>query len=381
MLYRVIDATELPALIDAFLEKHEVIAPVKKGKTFVFEPVESFDEISLDYPSTLTSLKKYYLPQRETLFEFNVNEGDVSSYKMEAKPRVLFGAHACDINALNNLELSFKDDRYPDPYLNARKNATIIVGISCTPSATCFCNLLDSDEVHSGYDLFLTDIGDRYFVSIGSVEAANILEAACNPRLVDDEDRAAFRRTTRARQQAFSEEIPEIQEIPMLMDAFHSDPFWQELGGKCLSCTACSTVCPTCFCFDIVDVLDPSGETGRRERTWDACTSPQFAEVAGGHNFREDEFVRVRHRMYHKLNGFNAKHGRYLCVGCGRCVKACKADISPIEVFKFFEAKENSEAKTSKTTPSPNGGGAGQSNIAAETVSKTTPSPNGGANE
>ena len=66
----------------------------------------------------------------------------------------------------------------------------------------------------------------------------------------------------------------------MLMDAFHKDPFWEELGGRCLSCTACSAVCPTCFCFDIQDTFDPSGEAGRRERVWDACTAPQFAQVA-----------------------------------------------------------------------------------------------------
>ena len=79
--------------------------------------------------------------------------------------------------------------------------------------------------------------------------------------------------------------------------------------------------------------------TGRRERVWDACTSPQFAMVAGGHNFRPTPASRVRHRMYHKLNGFLAKHDRNLCVGCGRCVSACKVDISPIEVLKFFDRK------------------------------------------
>ena len=72
----------------------------------------------------------------------------------------------------------------------------------------------------------------------------------------------------------------------MLMDAFHEDEFWEELGGRCLSCNACANVCPTCYCFDIRDALDPRAATGRRERVWDACTSPQFAMVAGGHNFR-----------------------------------------------------------------------------------------------
>lgn len=340
MLYRVIDASELPSLIDAFLKDYEVIAPVKSGKGYAFEPVSSFDEIELGYPTTLTSLKKHYLPQRETLFEFDMDSSDVSSYTMHARPSVIFGAHACDINAINNLTLVFDDARYPDPYFKARRDATMIVGISCTPSKSCFCNLLDSDEVHGGYDLFLTDIGQRYLVSIGSVEAANILEAACNPREATDEDRRAFRRATRARREAFNPDIPDIQEIPMLMDAFHGDPFWNELGGKCLSCMACTAVCPTCYCFDIVDVLNPDGKSGKRERVWDGCTSPQFAQVAGGHNFRDTNHARARHRMYHKLNGFNAQHGRYLCVGCGRCVRACKVGISPIEVFKFFERKE-----------------------------------------
>ena len=98
-------------------------------------------------------------------------------------------------------------------------------------------------------------------------------------------------------------------------------------------------MCPTCFCFDIQDVLDPDGQTGERQRIWDACTSPQFAVVAGGHNFRPTGRERVRHRMYHKLNGFLATYDRMLCVGCGRCVKACKADINHIRVLQFFEKK------------------------------------------
>ena len=125
----------------------------------------------------------------------------------------------------------------------------------------------------------------------------------------------------------------------MLMDTYHSDPFWAELGSRCLNCTACASVCPTCMCFDIVDELAFDGKTGERVREWDCCTNPQFATVAGGHNFRPSERERVRHRMYHKLNGFKEKHGSMLCVGCGRCVDACKTGINPIEVLKFFDEK------------------------------------------
>ena len=37
-----------------------------------------------------------------------------------------------------------------------------------------------------------------------------------------------------------------------------------------------------------------------------------------------------------------------LCVGCGRCVNACKVNINPIEVFKFFDEKTRSSAVLSK---------------------------------
>lgn len=339
MLYRVIDASELPALVSAFMESYEVVAPVKGKRGCSFQVVSSPDEIELSYDTTISSPKKYLLPPVETLMTFDAENNDVTDFAVEITPRVIFGVHACDINAINRLDLVFKDGRYPDPYYKARRDATLIVGISCMPSETCFCHLWDADEARFGYDLFLQDLGEKYLVGIASVEAANILEASCNPRVATDEDRIEFRHITRKRQRAFNPNIPDIQDVAMLMDAFHKDEYWAELGGRCLSCTACSAVCPTCFCFDIRDTLDPDGRTGRRERVWDACTSPQFAEVAGGHNFRATGRDRVRHRMYHKLNGFLSNHDRQLCVGCGRCVKACKANINPIEVLKFFEKK------------------------------------------
>ena len=345
MLYRVIDASELPALIGVFMKSYEVVAPVRRGDSYVFDAVSNPYEVALDYPSTVASPKKYFLPPKETLLKFDAETNMVEDYAEKITPRVIFGVHSCDISAINRLDLVFRDGEYPDPYYCARRASTMIVGISCFPTETCFCNLWGTDEVQFGYDLFLQRIGDRYLVSISSVEAANILEAACNPREATDEDRIQFRHATRARQKAFNPDIPKIQDVAMLMDAFHSDPFWDELGGRCLSCTACSAVCPTCFCFDITDELKPDGKTGERVRTWDACTNPDFAVVTGGYNFRPNGRERVRHRMYHKLNGFYVTHDRMLCVGCGRCVAACKADINPIEVLKFFERKGNEDAE------------------------------------
>ena len=161
MLYRVIDAAELPSLVSAFMETYEVVAPVKRDQGYAFETIESPDDIELAYPTTMASPKKYFLPPEETLMSFDARTNSVTDFAAEITPRVIFGAHACDINAVNRLDLVFKDGRYPDPYYVARRNATLIVGISCMPSETCFCHLWGSDEARFGYDLFLQDIGRR----------------------------------------------------------------------------------------------------------------------------------------------------------------------------------------------------------------------------
>ena len=345
MLYRVMDKRELPALVRAFMQSYEVVGPVKRGSGYVFDVINSPDEIELDYTQTASSAKKYLMPSTETLMKFDANMNLVEDFTEQVTPRVIFGVHTCDINAMNRLDVALIGGKYVDPYYQARREATIVVGISCVPNDTCFCHLWGADEAQFGYDLFLHDIGDKYLVSMSNVEATNILEAACELSEATDDDRIAFRQATRIRQAAFNKDIPDVQDVAMLMDVFHSDPFWEELGKKCLSCSACASVCPTCFCFDIRDVLAPDGKTGERQRTWDACTNPGFAMVTGGHNFRPTGRERVRHRMYHKLNGFFVNHDRMLCVGCGRCVKACKTGINPIEVLRFFKRKGADHAK------------------------------------
>lgn len=125
----------------AFLETYEVIAPVKSGMSHAYSTVESFEEIALDYTTTITPLKKLFLPVRETLLTFDTETNDVTEYSEPVAPRVVFGAHACDINALNSLDLVFRDGPYPDPYYTARRNATLIVAsAACRPTrASAIC--------------------------------------------------------------------------------------------------------------------------------------------------------------------------------------------------------------------------------------------------
>lgn len=325
----------LPDLVRGLQAAYEVVGPVSKGSTYVFATIEDPAQLALDYDTTILPPKKYFVPPKEELMRFNAADGQVVSDDVDTTPRVLFGLHPCDVNALMLMDNVFMGE-YEDPYYKARRDNTLLVGVSCTPREECFCNAWGTDEVHWGFDLFLTDLGDRYFISVRSVEGADLLDRCVETAQISAEDTAAFQKRTREFKESFSSQL-ETSQIPLLLDAKFDDPVWDELGDKCLSCGACSMVCPTCYCFDVKDKLTPDGAEGARERVWDSCLFSQFAEVAHGHNFRGSRSSRVKYRYYHKQWGYLSKFERVLCVGCGRCQRACKADINPRVVIEALQ--------------------------------------------
>jgi len=334
MLFRTIGKEELPALVRGFADHYEVVGPVERNGVYVFDEVGSHpDDLAIDYPTTVVSPRKYLVPPHQTLMTFDTNGNDVADTPIEVVPRVIFGVHACDINAMNRLDKVFSGSAYQDPYYRAQRDATIVVGVSCMPTDTCFCAAWGTGEVTSGYDLFLHDIGDRFLVSILSVEAAEILATSTDARDATISDTALYEERMHRFAEAFGE-MPPTDGLGVSMDAFYDDTeLWESIGGACLSCRACAMVCPTCHCFDIADHLEADGSTGQRVRDWDSCNSPSFAVVTGGHNFRPTAAQRVRNRFYHKFVGFPSRYDQVMCVGCGRCSIACKAHIDPRSVL------------------------------------------------
>jgi sulfhydrogenase subunit beta (sulfur reductase) len=335
MFFRVMDRSRVPDLVRGLAEDYEVIGPVSKNGKYVFGRIDEPDDLRLDYDTTLLPPKKLFFPPEEQMMSFRVADNEVLDDEVHATPRVVFGLHPCDINGLLLMDNVFMRD-YEDPYYKARRESTLLVGVSCTPSETCFCNAWGTDEVHWGFDIFLTDLGDRYFVSVQSVKGAELLDRHVETREITAEDTREFQSVVRTFKNSFSE-ILDTSQLPLLLDAKFNSPIWDELGERCLSCGACSMVCPTCYCFDVVDRLAPDQQTGTRERRWDSCQFGEFAAVAHGQNFRESRASRVKYRYYHKQWGYLSKFERVLCVGCGRCERACLAGISPREVVKALE--------------------------------------------
>jgi ferredoxin len=115
----------------------------------------------------------------------------------------------------------------------------------------------------------------------------------------------------------------------VLESSFHL-PLWEALGKKCLGCSICSYVCPSCSCFDVNDAGNAT--CGTRCRSWDACTFATFTRHASGHNPRPTQPSRYRQRVLHKFSYFPLQNGgEVMCVGCGRCVAQCPVGMNILE--------------------------------------------------
>jgi ferredoxin len=118
-----------------------------------------------------------------------------------------------------------------------------------------------------------------------------------------------------------------------MMDLKFESEIWEKWGDKCLSCGSCAMVCPTCYCYGVEERVNMGFTCATKNRFLYSCNLLDFAEVAGGHNFRPEPHIRLKYRYYHQLRGFVEAYNQPLCVGCNRCGVACLAGINPKDVI------------------------------------------------
>jgi ferredoxin len=130
----------------------------------------------------------------------------------------------------------------------------------------------------------------------------------------------------------------ETENLPQILTDAADDRHWDEIAGRCLTCGNCTMVCPTCFCANIEDTTDLSGNEATRTRRWDSCFSVQFSYIHGG-SVRAGEMSRYRQWMTHKLGYWQEQFDVLGCVGCGRCITWCPVGIDITEEARKFREK------------------------------------------
>ena len=323
----------LPEFVESLKAWGPLWAPVERSDdVFELAVIERVEAARPDALRTIVPFKKLLLPPSFAMMEGAVGSPPQTTIGGDVERQVYFGAHACDIHSLKILDLLYLTS-FVDPYYERKRRALTVVGYGCWPDRHCFCDSLDTSSADDGFDLFLTALDGRHLVAVGSSRGDDIVRSI--PHLFEPatrQDAHDYLDRIRARRDAFQLEL-DTTDLPFILDLKSQDPVWHELGKKCLCCGSCSMVCPTCACFNMIDELGEHGGA-RRVRVWDSCLYPEYALVAGGHNFRADRADRVRNRYYHKHEAFVREFGMPSCVGCGRCIENCPTGINVVEVFQ-----------------------------------------------
>jgi ferredoxin len=256
------------------------------------------------------------------------------------RPVVIVGARSCDLEALVVYDQVLATGELADPFYQARRNNLIIISADCTDCGqTCFCTMVNGQPFPKrGFDLNFSPVESGYIVAIGTSrgeqivkEDKNLFELATAEQLKErDKNRKQMTDQVQAQNQEFTCRCniswTEAHKINL-----QNQTAWKQITKNCVECSSCNLVCPSCSCFLLLD----QPENGRygRYKVWDACLKNGYAKVAGGANSRPKLFERLQNRYHCKFDYSFERLGRYTCVGCGRCIDGCAANIDMRRVY------------------------------------------------
>jgi formate hydrogenlyase subunit 6/NADH:ubiquinone oxidoreductase subunit I len=238
------------------------------------------------------------------------------------------GVRACEVAAIEVQDRTFLQGPYIDPIYQRRRENALIIAVNCTQAAsTCFCTSMNTGpRCRSGFDLALTEIEDGFTIEVGSDRGQAVLDQLEVVTATQAHEDAA----EAGRQQAVDDiarnkglDTNDIRDL-LLGNLEHSR--WDDVAQRCLSCTNCTMVCPTCFCSSVSEVTDLTETHVERQRQWDSCFNVDFSYMNGG-VIRNSIRSRYRQWLTHKVASWHDQFGVSGCVGCGRCITWCPVGI------------------------------------------------------
>ncbi|HLN79021.1 MAG TPA: 4Fe-4S dicluster domain-containing protein [Nocardioidaceae bacterium] len=376
---RQIDLSGLQGLIDVLAARgYTVLGPTVRDGAIVQAPIHVVDDLPrgwgddqeagqyrlrrrddealFGFASGAQSAKPVFFPAETLLWRgrrdhqtFSVEAPDGSSTDQAGKggpPYAVLGVRSCDLCAIGVQDTVLAGRTFTDADYQDRRAGSFIVAVTCSdPGGTCFCVSMDTGPRPqagrgAAFDVALTELiderGHRFLVEVGTERGADLLAELAAPS-ASAEDLGAADDVAATAAERMGREL-DTAGIKELLYASAESPRWDDVASRCLSCTNCTAVCPTCFCTSVEDVSDLSGDQAERNRIWDSCFNAEFSYIHGG-TVRESPRSRYRQWLTHKLASWIDQFGTSGCVGCGRCITWCPAAIDlTVEVAALRES-------------------------------------------
>ena len=311
-----------------------------------FTSIREDDEFVLNQYRTVDPVKiLFYLAREQVL---NKKYQDIN--------RIVVGVKACDLKALQLLDKALVNEDFVDPgYKHWRDHTTIITSDCDSVASSCHCNLLDGKPYsEEGFDLNLSTVNDSYFITVGSEKGQKLLnfmkEYVSVQEPVSDTDKNIQENRKKVQQELLHQTkyFKDISTNHKLRSKEMS--LWEGNSKQCVSCGACTNICPTCYCLILNDESDAKKFV--KTRSYDSCQLNGYAKVAGGGTPRPKATERFRNRYLCKFSYMQSNFGTSGCTGCGRCIDACAAKLDIREVMhnihdnKVTAVKQKSETET-----------------------------------
>ena len=305
---------------------------------------ENDDNTLFSYTVPMQSWRRFLNTEKEVLFKTKINskgftvEPGENSTSTPAQKKVFFGIRVCDLKGVEIQDRIFINNTFEDPYYKARRENVFIIAADClSPAETCFCTSMNSGPEHTqGFDIALAELEPNVIIARGTKEATQ--------KYLKDfpkADEAIIEKNLQKVKEA-KEAITRTINLEDAKKALATDldhPHWDIIADKCLSCSNCTFVCPTCFCTSIDESPAIDGKSSERIRRWDSCFNISHSYIHGGH-IRSSVKSRYRQWLTHKLINWESQFDASGCTGCGRCITWCPSAIDfTQEIAKFAETE------------------------------------------
>jgi sulfhydrogenase subunit beta (sulfur reductase) len=295
----------------------------ESGQDYELVRPDDIKRISYNKPKPATPLKCFFLPVKENVTSENTIE----------KPRIILGIPNCDIEGLGILDEIYLDKEFNDIIYRKRREDTLLISSDCfgiQEHCHCLSYNIRPYSVKNA-DLSVVNLNGTIILRILSAKGEDFSKKIPNIRPLEDNNLlAAIEKEHLASERLLetsNKGLPDYKKTGKLV-AGSKETIWEKYSASCVSCGACTAICPTCSCFLLID--KPGFE---KVKQMDACQYPGFERVAGNEDALFDLHNRFNNRYMCKYAWKPWKFNSIACTGCGRCIEACIGKINKNEIF------------------------------------------------